>query len=95
MNRVGVLALGYGFLVLGVLGLVLPFLQGVLFICVGLIILSRHARWAERLLGRLKAQHPQVARAVVAAEELAERALDRVAVWSRQLVGRLWGQRIP
>ena len=34
-------ALGYGFLVLGVLGMFLPILQGFLFIFVGLIVLSR------------------------------------------------------
>jgi uncharacterized membrane protein YbaN (DUF454 family) len=42
------LALGWGFMVLGVLGLFLPILQGVLFLCIGTIILSRRSvrvRW--------------------------------------------------
>lgn len=82
------LGLGYGFLALGVLGLFLPFLQGVLFLVVGLLILSRHAPWAERLLGRLKARHPSIARMVVAAEELAQRWTDRLAVGLRRLTGR-------
>ena len=38
--------LGYGFLVLGVLGMFLPILQGFLFLAIGLIILARHAPWA-------------------------------------------------
>ncbi|MCL6608433.1 MAG: hypothetical protein K6T74_10105 [Geminicoccaceae bacterium] len=88
MTRLAMLGLGYGFLVLGVLGLFLPVLQGVLFITVGLLILSRHAAWAERLLTRLKARHPGFARTVVAAEELAQRWMDRIAVRFRRLTGR-------
>jgi uncharacterized membrane protein YbaN (DUF454 family) len=88
MTRLAMLGLGYGFLVLGVLGLFLPILQGVLFITVGLLILSRHAPWAERLLTRLKARHPGFARTVVAAEELAQRWMDRIAVRFRRLTGR-------
>jgi|DewCreStandDraft_4_1066084.scaffolds.fasta_scaffold00483_50 uncharacterized membrane protein YbaN (DUF454 family) len=88
MTRLAMLGLGYGFLVLGVLGLFLPILQGVLFITVGLLILSRHAAWAERLLTRLKARHPGFARTVVAAEELAQRWMDRIAVRFRRLTGR-------
>lgn len=88
MTRLAMLGLGYGFLVLGVLGLFLPILQGVLFITVGLLILSRHAPWAERLLARLKARHPAIGRSVVAAEELAQRWMDRIAVRLRRLTGR-------
>jgi len=88
MTRLAMLGLGYGFLALGVLGLFLPILQGVLFITVGLLILSRHAAWAERLLTRLKARHPGFARTVVAAEELAQRWMDRIAVRFRRLTGR-------
>ena len=88
MTRLAMLGLGYGFLVLGVLGLFLPILQGVLFITVGLLILSRHAAWAERLLTRLKVRHPGFARTVVAAEELAHRWIDRITVRFRRLTGR-------
>ena len=59
MTRIVMSAVGYGFLVLGVLGLFLPVLQGILFIAVGLIILSRYAPWAEGLLVRLKERHPK------------------------------------
>ncbi|BCX17268.1 MAG: hypothetical protein KatS3mg117_0950 [Geminicoccaceae bacterium] len=88
MTRLAMLGLGYGFLALGVVGLFLPFLQGILFITVGLLILSRHASWAERLLTRLKARFPVFARTVVAAEELAHRWMDRIAVRLRRLTGR-------
>lgn len=72
-------ALGYAFLVLGVLGLFLPFLQGILFILVGLIILARHAQWAHRLLERFKAQHPKAA-------ELIDQAEAKAAAWWERVV---------
>ncbi len=59
---------GYGFLMLGVLGLVLPFLQGILFILIGLIILAKHAGWAQRLLQRIRNYHPEAGRHIRAAE---------------------------
>jgi uncharacterized protein len=61
-------ALGYGFLLLGVLGMFLPILQGFLFLFVGLIILARHAPWAERLLNNLRARSRRLDRAITAAE---------------------------
>lgn len=72
------LGLGYGLLVLGVLGLFLPVLQGVLFLVVGLIILSRHAPWAERLLARLKARFPRLGSVFTKAEHLAERWIHKL-----------------
>lgn len=60
--------LGYGFLVLGVVGLFLPILQGVLFLLIGLAILSRHARWAEDLILRLKQRYPRLEHAIDVAE---------------------------
>jgi uncharacterized protein len=72
-------ALGYTFLVLGVFGLFLPFLQGFLFILIGLIILARHAAWAQRLLERFKAQHPKAA-------ELIDQAEAKSAAWWQRVV---------
>jgi uncharacterized membrane protein YbaN (DUF454 family) len=79
MSRFFMLLLGYGFLGLGVLGLFLPFLQGVLFLAIGLIILSRHAVWAERLLARLKARFPRAGNMFAQAEATAERWVHRIA----------------
>jgi uncharacterized protein len=61
-------ALGYFFLVLGVLGMFLPILQGFLFLAVGLIILARHAPWAERLLNYLRQKSPRLDRTIARAE---------------------------
>ncbi len=45
---------GFALLVLGVIGLFLPFLQGVAFIVLGLLLLSREYHWARRLLDWVK-----------------------------------------
>jgi uncharacterized protein YqgC (DUF456 family) len=47
---------GISLLVLGVVGLVLPGLQGILLILAGLAILSSHSPLARRLLQSLKAR---------------------------------------
>ena len=49
---------GWSFIVLGILGLFLPFLQGILFLFVGLIILSKHYAFAQRWLDKLKHRFP-------------------------------------
>lgn len=61
-------ALGYLFLVLGVLGLFLPILQGFLFLFIGLLILARHAAWAQRLIDYIRSRHPQFDRVIGRAE---------------------------
>ena len=77
--------LGYAFLVLGALGMFLPILQGFLFLFVGLIILARHAPWAERLLDQLRRRSPRLDRAITKAEakthEWRETAEARWADW--------------
>ena len=65
--------LGWAFVVLGVAGLFLPFLQGFLFLAVGLMILSgvspRARLWRQRLVARYPA---------------AGRALDRAKNWLKR-----------
>ncbi|MFH0807961.1 MAG: PGPGW domain-containing protein [Elusimicrobiota bacterium] len=45
-----ILVLGWFFLVIGVAGLVLPFLQGILFIVIGLFLLSRESGYIKEKL---------------------------------------------
>ena len=52
------LVIGWFFLGLGVLGLFLPFLQGVVFIMIGLAILSTRSEQVKRWLSRLEARYP-------------------------------------
>jgi uncharacterized membrane protein YbaN (DUF454 family) len=50
--------LGCFFLVLGVIGLFLPVLQGVLFIMVGLMILSSVSPTVQRIFGKVAQKYP-------------------------------------
>jgi uncharacterized membrane protein YbaN (DUF454 family) len=60
-KRIGIYWLGWFFIVLGILGLFLPILQGILFLLVGLSLLSQSSPWAARLLQRLRERFPRIA----------------------------------
>jgi uncharacterized membrane protein YbaN (DUF454 family) len=79
LKNIALQVTGYAFLVLGVLGLFLPFLQGFLFIVIGLLILAKQAPWAHNLLQRFRDQHPR-------AGELIDRAETRMADWWQRIV---------
>jgi uncharacterized membrane protein YbaN (DUF454 family) len=61
VKRFAMLALGWGFILLGIAGLFLPVLQGILFLLIGLLILSTEYVWAHRLLQRLRNRFPSIA----------------------------------
>ena len=52
------LIIGYIFLVLGVLGLFLPVLQGILFLAIGAVILSKESPTFHKLKEKIKAKYP-------------------------------------
>lgn len=72
---------GWAFIVVGIIGLFLPILQGVLFILIGLIILSAEYHWARRLLEIVKRRFPSVARR-------SQEASGRAKRWLRRLRGQ-------
>ncbi len=72
------LALGWGLLFLGIIGLFLPILQGILFIMLGLMVLSYHMPWAERLLARLRGRFPKI---YAAMHEWAEWGRGKLHAW--------------
>ncbi len=76
-----VYGLGWTFLILGVAGLFLPFLQGILFILVGLFLLSREVEWARRLRARVLAYFPHAKPKIRRAEAYARATLAR---WRRR-----------
>ena len=61
IKKIVLLLLGWGFIVLGVIGLFLPILQGVLFLIVGLVVLSSEYVWAHKLLQKIRTSFPQIA----------------------------------
>lgn len=72
---------GWAFVVVGIIGLFLPILQGILFILTGLIILSTEYHWARRLLEKVKKRFPSAARR-------SHEASARAKVWLRRLRGQ-------
>ena len=79
VKRILVLVAGWSFILLGIVGLFLPFLQGVLFILVGLIILSSQYAWARLLLRKLRERFPKIGRAADAATAKAANWLQRLS----------------
>jgi uncharacterized membrane protein YbaN (DUF454 family) len=78
IKRIGLLVLGWFFVVLGIIGLFLPILQGVLFILIGLAILSSRSKTIQRLLKHLEKRYPQ--------------HHEKVEVWREKL--RKWLKKI-
>ncbi len=80
MKTILLQATGYLFLVLGLLGMVLPILQGFLFLAIGLIILAKTAPWAERLLDRFRTRYPK-------AGAMIDKAEAKVEGWGKKITG--------
>lgn len=76
-KRWAILIAGWGFLALGIPGLVLPILQGWLFIIIGLALLSREYHWARRLLERARQRFPRLAEKVEQAEDYIRKKFRR------------------
>jgi hypothetical protein len=49
---------GWSFMTLGVVGLVLPFLQGFLFLALGLFVMRHQYLWAHRGMGWMQQRWP-------------------------------------
>jgi uncharacterized membrane protein YbaN (DUF454 family) len=73
-----VLVVGWAFILLGIAGLFLPVLQGILFLLIGLFILSSEYVWAHKVLHRMKSRFPKIAAQFDAAREKAEQKMARV-----------------
>ena len=78
-KRIAILALGWVFILFGIVGLFLPILQGFLFLLIGLALLSSESRTARRILERLRARYPGMSERIDVAEARARRWWMRVA----------------
>ena len=77
-KRIAILALGWVFILFGIVGLFLPILQGVLFLLIGLALLSSESKTARRLLERLRARYPGLSEKFDLAEQRATRWWMRI-----------------
>lgn len=81
LKRILILTAGWAFVLFGIVGLFLPILQGILFILIGLLILSSEYVWAHHLLSKLRARFP-------AASRKADEAAEKVFAWMRRVAGQ-------
>ena len=81
LKRALLLSVGWGFILLGIVGLFLPVLQGILFLLIGLIILSTEYVWAHRLITRLRNRFPKLG-------AIADEAAAKAHVWLQRLSHR-------
>lgn len=58
-KKIGILIIGWIFIGLGIVGLFLPILQGILFIMIGLAILSSRSKLIRRFLKYLEGRYPR------------------------------------
>ena len=56
--------LGWTFMVLGVLGLFLPILQGILFLAIGMVLLSYESPWFKQKLISVEKRFPKYERQI-------------------------------
>jgi uncharacterized membrane protein YbaN (DUF454 family) len=72
------LVIGWTFIVLGVIGLFLPIMQGILFLMIGLTILSSEYVWAHHLLTKIRGRFPRIAL-------FSDRAQEKATIWMRRV----------
>jgi hypothetical protein len=84
LKRVAVIATGWIFVALGIAGLFLPLLQGILFLLIGLVILSKEYRWAGKLLKRIRARFPRMATSLAKAHSMSSDLFARMKRRTRQ-----------
>lgn len=58
--RLAGIIVGWAFVVLGIIGLFLPVLQGILFLLIGLVILSKEYQWARNVISYLRRRFPKL-----------------------------------
>lgn len=80
-KRLLILIVGWAFIVLGVLGLFLPILQGILFLAIGSYLLSLESPWVRRKMLLLQRRYPKLGATL-------EEARRRAAGYARRILGR-------
>ena len=78
LARFGILAAGWFFIVLGILGLFRPILQGILFLAIGAYLLSLELPWAQRAIEKSRRRYPRLSRIFDAAQVRAAQLVRRI-----------------
>jgi hypothetical protein len=83
-KKAAILLCGWGFLLLGAVGLFLPLFKGVLLLFVGLLILSSEYVWAHNLLDKIRIRFPGLSS-----------RLDRVTSMAHKWIRKLFHNAPP
>ncbi len=76
--RFVILVSGWFFIVLGILGLFLPILQGILFLAIGAYLLSLESPMARRFIERMRRRYPRLGATFDTARDRAAHILHRI-----------------
>lgn len=68
VKKISTQTLGLLFIMLGVAGLILPILNGTIFLLAGLFLLSVYSPWAKKQLDRIGSLHPKLGHVVIRVE---------------------------
>jgi uncharacterized membrane protein YbaN (DUF454 family) len=81
VRRIVILTLGWMFILIGIIGLFLPILQGFLFFGIGLALLSKESAWVRARIAWARKRWPRLAammdRTEAKAAEFAQRIFRR------------------
>jgi uncharacterized membrane protein YbaN (DUF454 family) len=80
-KRLLILVSGWFFIVLGIVGLVLPVLQGILFLAIGSYLLSLESVWVRRKMLQLQRRYPKLGATL-------DEARRRAARYARRILGK-------
>jgi len=77
-KKILVLTLGIIFIMFGILGLVLPFLQGIIFLAIGFFLLSiyypRSFEWMEKYTAKYPRLHSKI---------------KKLEIWAKKFIGEI------
>jgi len=73
-----ILFFGWSFIVLGILGLFLPILQGILFLAIGGMLLSMESPRAQRIMDWLRTRFPVLDRTMIGAQKRTAGMVQRI-----------------
>jgi uncharacterized membrane protein YbaN (DUF454 family) len=79
-KRIIVDVLGWFFIVLGVIGLFLPIIQGVICLIIGFYLLSIHSEWFNRQIVKLHNYHPKAGGIIKYIEKLTDKVLSKLGL---------------
>jgi hypothetical protein len=78
LQRIAILVTGWGLLLVGTIGGLIPIFQGWVFGLAGLLVLASEYEWAHNLLVKARTRWPRFARAMDRTRDDSLRILDRL-----------------